>query len=134
MTLEEFESKIEEFKREYLTIIKKVGADHIWMAPHKYDWYHSQHFVIDIKRNDELELELSLNVNDIYVQDRTMASRLSELKRYLQKENFKFETIGEAEIDDEALITITTADGETLLIEDDGNSITAIDDNGVFVK
>ena len=96
MTLEEFESKIEEFKREYLTIIKKVGADHIWMSPHNYDWYHSQHFVIDIKRNDELELELSLNVNDIYVQDRTMASRLSELKRYLQKENFKFETIGEA--------------------------------------
>ncbi len=39
-----------------------------------------------------------------------------------------------AEIDDKSSITITTADGETLLIEDDGNSITAIDDNGVFVK
>ena len=39
-----------------------------------------------------------------------------------------------AEIDDKSSIALTTADGETLLIEDDGNSITAIDDNGVFVK
>jgi 5-methylcytosine-specific restriction endonuclease McrBC GTP-binding regulatory subunit McrB len=96
MTIEEFEETIESFKREYLTIVKKIGPDHIWMAPHKNDWYHSQYFVIDIKRNLDAELELSLNVNDLNPVDKTLTNRLGDLKRYLQKENFKFETILEA--------------------------------------
>ncbi len=96
MTIEEFEETIESFKREYLTIVKKIGPDHIWMAPHKNDWYHSQYFVIDVKRNIDLELSLTLNVNDLNIQDRTLVPRLNELKKYLQKENFKFENILDA--------------------------------------
>jgi len=96
MTIEDFEETIESFKREYLTIVKKIGPDHIWMAPHKNDWYHSQYFVIDVKRNIDSELELSLNINDLNVQDRTLVPRLVELKAYLTKENFKFESILDA--------------------------------------
>ncbi|EJF06681.1 hypothetical protein ThvES_00012280 [Thiovulum sp. ES] len=98
MTIVEFEEKIESFKREYLTIVRKIGPDHIWMAPHKNDWYHSQYFVIDVKRNLELELELSLsvNVNDYNVVDRNLKYRLEELKKYLTRENFLFATISEA--------------------------------------
>jgi len=96
LTIENFEETIESFKREYLTIVKKIGPDHIWMAPHKNDWYHSQYFVIDVKRNMNSELELSLNVNDLTVPDRTLAIRLTDLKKYLTKENFRFQTILEA--------------------------------------
>lgn len=96
MTIEEFEETIESFKREYLTIVKKIGPDHIWMAPHKNDWYHSQYFVIDVKRDIDLNLELSLNVNDTNTVDRGMVSRLNDLKRYLLKENLRFENILEA--------------------------------------
>ena len=101
MTIEDFEETIESFKREYLTIVKKIGPDHIWMAPHKNDWYHSQYLVIDIKRNMDSELELSLNVNEFNVSefnvaDRSLLNRLGDLKKYLLKEQFKFATIDDA--------------------------------------
>jgi 5-methylcytosine-specific restriction protein B len=98
LTITEFEERIESFKREYLTIVRKIGPDHIWMAPHKNDWYHSQYFVIDVKRNIDLELELSLNVNvnDYNIIDRNLKYRLEELKKHLVKEDWKFTTIGEA--------------------------------------
>lgn len=96
MTIEDFEETIESFKREYLTIVKKIGPDHIWMAPHKNDWYHSQYFVIDVKRNIDSELELSLNVNDLNIPDKILANRLSGLKLFIEEENFKFESIVDA--------------------------------------
>jgi 5-methylcytosine-specific restriction endonuclease McrBC GTP-binding regulatory subunit McrB len=96
LTLPEFEETIESFKREYLTIVKKNGPDYIWMAPHKNDWYHSQYFVIDVRRNIDTELELSLNINDYNVIDKQLLARLGELKNYLLRENFKFKTITEA--------------------------------------
>jgi 5-methylcytosine-specific restriction protein B len=96
LNITEFEETIESFKREYLTIVRKNGPDHIWMAPHKNDWYHSQYFVIDVKRNIDLELELSLNVNDYSVIDKKLQYRLGELKKYILKENFQFSSITEA--------------------------------------
>ena len=89
MTVEEFEKIIESYKREYLTIVKKIGADHIWMAPNKGDWYHSQYFVIDVKRNSSSgsgqDVDLTFAVNDASIANPVMIANLQLLKTYIQK-------------------------------------------------
>ncbi len=96
MTVEEFEKIIESYKREYLTIVKKIGADHIWMAPNKGDWYHSQYFVIDVKRNASQDIDLTFAVNDSSIGNPKMLADLSMVKTYLQKENFRYTSIQDA--------------------------------------
>ncbi|GEM_PF-2170212 len=98
MTVEEFEKIIESYKREYLTIVKKIGADHIWMAPNKGDWYHSQYFVIDVKRNSSSgqDVDLTFAVNDASIANPVMIANLQLLKTYIQKENFKYSSIQDA--------------------------------------
>ena len=97
MTIEEFEETIEKFKREYLTIVKKLSVDNIWMAPHKKDWYHSQFLVIDIKLGSTSELLISLNVNTSpNIHDGELLNKLIELKQTIIKENYIFKNIHEA--------------------------------------
>jgi 5-methylcytosine-specific restriction endonuclease McrBC GTP-binding regulatory subunit McrB len=98
MTIEDFENFIESLKRKYLTIVRKIAPDNLWMAPNKADWYHSQYFVIDVKLNSDKEIEISFNVNDINVVDKRMRDILNNLKTHLKKENFTYDNIDDAKI------------------------------------
>jgi hypothetical protein len=98
VSIEEFESYIEGLKRKYLTIVRKIAPDNLWMAPNKADWYHSQYFVIDVRLNLEKNIEISFNVNDVIAVEKRLRQSLDNLKSYLKRENFVYDNIDDAKL------------------------------------
>jgi len=98
LSIEEFENYIEGLKRKYLTIVRKIAPDNLWMAPNKADWYHSQYFVIDVKLNSDKQIEISFNVNDVNVVDKRLRDILNSLKTFLKRESFVYDNIDDAKL------------------------------------
>jgi hypothetical protein len=105
MTLDEFESEVNELKKKYLTILKKIDQYTLWMTPNDKDWYHSKYLVIEVNFNTQLDkIIFKLNINTNYSfegdsdfkNDIEFKNRLLKVKYEIDNFNETFQNIEDA--------------------------------------